>query len=113
MYRAPEVLSQLGGFSSKSDIWALGCIMYELCTKEKAFLSDWEIGEWARSIDRSQKRITTIEHSKDRGMQSVLTAVQDLSSICIEASIKVEWTLRPSASELHSFSDSFETYFIV
>jgi hypothetical protein len=40
-YVAPEVLK--GKFNKKADIWALGCILYELCTGIKAFETDWSI----------------------------------------------------------------------
>lgn len=39
VYSAPEVLGE-DGYNSKSDIWAFGCIVYKLFTKEKAFRSD-------------------------------------------------------------------------
>ena len=35
-YAAPELLAKRE-FRFKVDIWALGCILYELCTLEKAF----------------------------------------------------------------------------
>jgi serine/threonine protein kinase len=42
-YRAPEVINEVRPlYNNKSDIWALGCILYKLVTKEKAFNSDWE-----------------------------------------------------------------------
>jgi len=30
-------------FSSKVDIWALGCVMYELCTGKRAFENDFAV----------------------------------------------------------------------
>ncbi|BFZ13402.1 hypothetical protein BsWGS_16441 [Bradybaena similaris] len=35
-YMSPEVLKH-EGYNSKSDIWSIGCIIYELCTLEHAF----------------------------------------------------------------------------
>lgn len=40
VYRAPELLEENGGYHASSDIWAFGCIAYELLTGEKAFLLD-------------------------------------------------------------------------
>jgi serine/threonine protein kinase len=33
---SPEVLKH-EGYNSKSDVWSLGCLLYELCTFEHAF----------------------------------------------------------------------------
>jgi NIMA (never in mitosis gene a)-related kinase len=38
-YLSPEVCRS-EGYSYKSDIWALGCILYELCTLHKPFLAN-------------------------------------------------------------------------
>jgi serine/threonine protein kinase len=35
-YEAPEVINN-NEYSEKSDVWAFGCIMYELCTQKKPF----------------------------------------------------------------------------
>jgi serine/threonine protein kinase len=35
-YDAPEII-QNDEYSEKSDVWAFGCIMYELCTQKKPF----------------------------------------------------------------------------
>lgn len=39
-YRAPELLSEDPKFSNKVDIWAMGCILYELVVRKKAFAGD-------------------------------------------------------------------------
>lgn len=43
IYMAPETLIY-NHFSFASDIWALGCILYELCLLESAF-GDVEVSE--------------------------------------------------------------------
>jgi serine/threonine protein kinase len=30
-----------GKFNKKTDIWAMGCVFYEVCTGKKAFTSEW------------------------------------------------------------------------
>lgn len=45
-YRAPELLRESGAFSSQSDIWSLGCIMYELFVGHPLFESDFVIREY-------------------------------------------------------------------
>src|SRR5438105_8415469 len=40
-YRAPEILDQQNPkYNNKADIWALGCIIYEVFTGARAFSSD-------------------------------------------------------------------------
>ncbi|KAM4555548.1 uncharacterized protein PAE49_014558 [Odontesthes bonariensis] len=41
-YLAPEVFTE-GTYDEKSDIWAVGCILFELCTKESAFSAETTI----------------------------------------------------------------------
>lgn len=36
-YRAPENLAQLKEYTTKIDIWAMGCVIYEYCTDEVLF----------------------------------------------------------------------------
>jgi serine/threonine protein kinase len=47
-YAAPEVLDDFQ-FNKKSDIWALGCILYEVCTGRRAFNSGWHITTFSDS----------------------------------------------------------------
>jgi serine/threonine protein kinase len=35
-YLSPETIT-LSRFNTKSDVWGLGCLLYELCTGEKPF----------------------------------------------------------------------------
>ena len=42
-YKAPEILNG-NVYNNKVDIWALGCILYELFTLEKCFYCEYEIG---------------------------------------------------------------------
>jgi serine/threonine protein kinase len=42
IYRSPEILIGKGGFNNKADIWAFGCIVFELFTHgQKAFENDF------------------------------------------------------------------------
>jgi serine/threonine protein kinase len=52
-YRAPEVIKEDGNwaFNNKSDMWALGCIIYELFSATKAFSSDWEVREYTKRAE--------------------------------------------------------------
>jgi serine/threonine protein kinase len=45
-YRAPELMDSNGNpamYNNKVDIWAMGCILYELATGIRPFQSDWEV----------------------------------------------------------------------
>lgn len=46
-YRAPEIISEDARYTNKVDIWALGCILFELATGGKAFSADWNVHEYA------------------------------------------------------------------
>jgi serine/threonine protein kinase len=47
-YRAPEVLTR-GRYSKRSDMFALGCITYEIVTGQKLFSSDWAVLEYLQT----------------------------------------------------------------
>jgi serine/threonine protein kinase len=51
-YRAPEILSVASGqFNTKSDIFAFGCIIFEIVTIQRLFAEDWATQTYARSGD--------------------------------------------------------------
>jgi serine/threonine protein kinase len=50
-YRAPELLRDNPFYTNKSDIWALGCILFELVTSKKAFSADWAVVQYYLSIE--------------------------------------------------------------
>src|SRR5438045_1723409 len=54
-YRSPELMQGNPNYSTKSHIWALGCILYELCMKIKVFAGMWEIWAWNSSSSKEIK----------------------------------------------------------
>src|SRR5271170_2543706 len=48
-YRAPELLDSSRKYTNKVDIWAMGCVLYELATGERAFKDDWAIFQYLQS----------------------------------------------------------------
>lgn len=46
-YRAPEILRENAQVNNKADIFALGCILYEITTGHKLFPDHWNIRECA------------------------------------------------------------------
>jgi serine/threonine protein kinase len=90
-YRAPETLKEDSGrVSNKVDIWSLGCIMYELGVRRKAFNSD--IAVFCHSTSGTK---LTVE------LKDSLIA-QDAEKItgCIDRMLELTASSRPSASAL-------------
>lgn len=56
-YRAPELL-RAQTFTNKVDIWALGCILYEVATGRQAFAGDWSVLQYSESKDSSIETTT-------------------------------------------------------
>jgi tetratricopeptide (TPR) repeat protein len=56
-YRPPELLRSPSGYNNKTDIWGLGCILFELCVCEKAFQSDWDTYAYDASNPSGHPRI--------------------------------------------------------
>ena len=98
VYRAPELLAEDGGYHSKSDIWAFGCIAYEFCTKRKAFAGDFEVREYRHSAEHSPKMIFDGSGSSLGGEAAKLA--WEASQKCVDDSLRYTWDKRPSASDL-------------
>lgn len=65
-YRAPELmLESKPTYNKKTDIWSLGCILYELCVGEKAFGGDMAAVIFAQ---KGKMRTVTIDVSEPRNM---------------------------------------------
>jgi serine/threonine protein kinase len=47
-YRAPELHADHPTYTTASDMWGLGCILYELVTGKRVFQEDWNTIEFAR-----------------------------------------------------------------
>jgi len=55
-YMSPEVCESKP-YTFKSDVWALGCVLYELCTLEHAFQADNLLGLVYKIVRESPKPI--------------------------------------------------------
>jgi Flp pilus assembly protein TadD len=56
-YRAPELTFEPSHFTNKVDIWALGCIFFELLAGKQAFKDDWKVREYYNSSSRLELSI--------------------------------------------------------
>ena len=58
-YMSPEVCENIP-YSYKSDVWALGCVLYELCTLKHAFSASNLLGLVYKIIQEKQEPIPAI-----------------------------------------------------
>lgn len=57
-YRAPELLKDgTSTFTNKVDIWAIGCILYELVARKKVFVGDGAIFQYSLEYASCEKNI--------------------------------------------------------
>src|SRR6202035_1764344 len=50
-YRAPELLKEDPMFGRSVDLWALGCVLYEIAVGKRAFGGDWDVFDYSRNSD--------------------------------------------------------------
>ncbi|XP_018412817.1 PREDICTED: uncharacterized protein LOC108787703 [Nanorana parkeri] len=87
-YMSPEIFTQ-DGYNSKSDIWSLGCILYELCTFRRAF----DCPRWV-------KLVSMIVNDPCPNLPSRYSA--ELNDI-LQRMLSKDPELRPSAKDILNF----------
>ena len=85
-YMAPEACLS-NPYTSKSDIWALGVIIYELCTLKQPFQADNLLGLVFKIVQEQPEPIPDDYYSKDLRDLVVLLLAKDEKA-------------RPSAAEI-------------
>jgi serine/threonine protein kinase len=93
-YRSPELVSKTSVVSKESDIFALGCIVYELASNEKAFSDDIDVFQYVTN-GQGPKPLSI------DGDFMVKTSIR----VLLDAMLNVQWWKRPSVADiLHAIS---------
>lgn len=94
-YRAPELLSASPYYNNKCDIWAFGCILYEIATGEKLFKDDFDAitrihAGWDFQASEMKWPLLNI---RNRPMREAF-------DILVETMLAKDYPKRPSSDEL-------------
>lgn len=73
-YRAPEILREDGQYTNKVDIFALGCILFELATKTQAFTGDWAVRDYAISTSLTNLPVDFAK-TVDENLKNVIVTI--------------------------------------
>jgi serine/threonine protein kinase len=93
-YRAPELLREARPtYSNKVDIWAMGCIFYELVMRKKVFEIDFSTREYCLSGQPIDIGLTFDDFPDFRIIEMLRKIVQDM--------LEVDPLNRPRAIEIH------------
>ena len=95
VYRAPEIVHQSTLFDNKIDIWAFGCILFEMITKQEAFEGEGEIRKFMAAPG------TTLVLTTDyRGVdEKIATFAKSLEKL-INETLEVDCNRRPTANSI-------------
>ena len=99
-FRAPELIQEASTFTNKVDIWAVGCILYELVTGKRLFDNDWKVREYytSRLPLKSPLALTGLPETYPGHLRSMISEL-----------LSREASLRPRASELRQLYTSYNT----
>jgi serine/threonine protein kinase len=94
-YRAPELVRS-GTYNNKVDIWALGCILYEIVTLRKAFSTDNAVYEYSmqHALDEEGMRLPLdLGVYQDEWFEKVIGEL-------LQTMLQIDSSMRPSAADL-------------
>jgi len=96
-YRAPELRTGTPVYSTKTDIWALGCVLHELSFGQPAFKGDWDALDYGRSYKKLEFPTKDLRwHDSDKLLLSTV----------LERALAVHEFFRPSADEMVNLIES-------
>jgi serine/threonine protein kinase len=88
-YRAPEILREQSTYNNKVDIWAFGCIAYEVLTRERAFKGDFYVMQYV--FDGGKSPIQLQPNS------AIPNATMTCLNFIVKSTLQIEPLERPSA----------------
>jgi tetratricopeptide (TPR) repeat protein len=96
-YKAPELVRREPQYTytNKVDMWALGCIFYELVVKSKVFPEDWEVVQFAELVKRGRTVSIGLEGHMVPGER------RDFISRAIKQLLDIDPSGRPRADALY------------
>lgn len=94
-YRAPELLTEVAMYTNKLDIWAIGCILYELATGKIAFAGDWDVRNYV------------VNHANLEVPSSLPQQFRVEVSTAVDALLRRDWHERPKAADVVAKFDMY------
>ena len=101
VYRAPELVRQRQPFDNKIDIWAFGCVLFEMTTQQQAFRGEGEI----RKFMAHPGEITVFESDYAEVNEDIVMSAKWVAAL-INEMLQVDFNRRPSADSVLKKIDS-------
>jgi serine/threonine protein kinase len=109
-YRAPEVIAEDPRFNNRADIWALGCIIYEMSTGVKLFRDDYSVLRYSETkrlkmpvdwltVDNAKWSCSDDGFSSDLLVRNVKLNFQSFSSLLLRM-LNLVPTSRPNSQDI-------------
>jgi serine/threonine protein kinase len=97
-YRAPELIAdEKATYTNKVDIWAIGCILYELAFGKKAFSDDLAVCQYSLQWSASGEKMALPSTSDTIPHEGKMVFVSKI----IRDTLTIDETRRPKAEDLH------------
>ena len=102
VYRAPEILLQRQSFDNKIDIWAFGCVLFEMTTQRQTFRGEGEL----RNFMVHSKEIIVFELDYREVNEDIVASARRVEGL-INEMLQVDFNRRPTADSVLRKMDTF------